>query len=103
MPKRMYLVDLKRKKVLVEAASQEAAIKAATAPMVKSCTIPTPLETARLMNDGVEIISDTIQRPTPEPEQASSEGEGVGRLGIQDSPPPVSSEQEADAAAQTGA
>lgn len=82
MAKRMYLVELKRKKVLVEATSQEAAIRAATAPMVKSCTIPTPLEVARLMRDNVETIAPSLA-PLP-PAEGENVGEGVGRLGITD-------------------
>lgn len=82
MPTRMYLVELKKKKVLVEATSQEAAIRTATAPLVKSCTIPTPLEVARMMRDNVETIAPSLTpaaKPEPEPQ-----GEGVGRLGITD-------------------
>jgi hypothetical protein len=65
MPARMYLVELRKKKLLVEAISVEAAIKIATAPMVKSCTIPTPLEVARLIRDGVDTIAPSVAPAQP--------------------------------------
>jgi hypothetical protein len=74
MATRMYLVDLKRKKVLVEARSQEAAIMAATAPSVRSVTIPTPLETARMVREGVEVISSTIAAAAGERGAAAGRG-----------------------------
>lgn len=85
MPTRMYLVELKKKKVLVEAASQEAAVQKATKPMVKGVSIPTPLEVARLMRDGVEVISPSVTPPEPPAEKPQGEqGEGVGRMGLAD-------------------
>lgn len=83
MAKRMYLVQLTRKKVLVEATSQEAAIREATKPLVKSCTIPTPLEVARLMQDDtVEVISETVEsaRPKPIARGDAQREDGVGPL-----------------------
>jgi hypothetical protein len=74
MPARMYLVELRKKKLLIEAISVEAAIKTATAPMVKSCTIPTPLEVARLIRDGVETIAPSVASPQP----AAGAGPGLG-------------------------
>jgi hypothetical protein len=83
MPTRMYLVELTKKKVLVEAASQEAAIRTATAKMVKSCTIPTPLEVARLMRDGTETIAPSLA-PMAAKEPENEGGAGVGKLGLQE-------------------
>jgi hypothetical protein len=84
MSTRMYLVTLTKKKVLVEASSQEMAIRTATKSMVKSVTIPTPLEVARMLRDEVEVISPTLaaQKPAVEPEKQSEGGEGVGRMGL---------------------
>lgn len=85
MATRLYLVELRKKKVLVEAASQEAAIKRATAPTVKRVTIPTPLEALRYQREGVEVLSGPApatgsetetQSPAPEGQQAEAQGEG---------------------------
>lgn len=84
MAKRMYLVQLTRKKVLVEASSQETAVREATKSMVKSVTIPTPLETAKLMRDDtVEVIAPSLGPATPA-EQSDQGGDGVGRMGLGD-------------------
>lgn len=85
MAKRMYLVHLTRKKVLVESTSQEAAIRAATAQMVRSCTIPTALEVAKMMSDEavekiIPSLGPTPEKPTANP--AEGDADGVGRLGI---------------------
>lgn len=82
MATRMYLVQLSRKKVLVEATSQEAAIRTATGPMVKSVTIPTPLEVARMMRDAsIEVIAPSLQ-PAEPPKTEGQSTEGVGDMGL---------------------
>lgn len=83
MATRMYLVDLKRKKVLVEATSQEAAVRTATKSMVRSVTIPTPLEVARMMREGtVEVITADGPAPAADDSSEQPQGEGAGRLGL---------------------
>lgn len=85
MATRMYLVELKKKNVLVEAISVEAAIKVATAPMVKSCTLPSALEVARLMRDGVETIAPSLKPAAAKDGPPAERGEeGVGRMGLED-------------------
>lgn len=58
---RLYKVETKigRKKqtFLAEATSQEQAIRLAVDPLVKACTIPSPIETARLIGEGVQILT----------------------------------------------
>lgn len=94
--KRLYLVRLKlgtRKPIenyLVEARSQEEAIKSVTAPLVESVTIPTPLEAFKLQQEGAQIISPSLTTKPAEPEP-QGDGEGVGRLGLSDAEPPEGS------------
>jgi hypothetical protein len=86
MATRLYLVELRNKKFLVEASSKESAIQKATAPSVKKVTIPTPLETSRLIAEGVTMLtSATAGQPSSVTQEGGAEGqqgEGVGRLGL---------------------
>ncbi len=58
---RLYKVDTKIKRqkqtFLVEATSQEQAIRIALDPLVTACTIPSPIQTAQLISQGVQILT----------------------------------------------
>lgn len=64
-PTRMYLVRLHQgHPFLVEAISKEQAVQRATAPLIVSVTIPTPLETIRLQHDGAVMLLAAQSEPT---------------------------------------
>jgi hypothetical protein len=75
MPTRIYAVQLKSKTVLAEATSQEAAVRKATATMVKKVWIPTPLETLRLQQDGATLLTESIVTSSQEPSGAADESQ----------------------------
>lgn len=76
---RLYKVETKigRKKqtFLAEATSQEQAIRLAVDPLVKSCTIPSPIETARLIGEGVQILTKANAQEVVNAAVESGQGE----------------------------
>jgi len=71
--KRIYAVKLKGRNggtSLVEASSQEAAVRKATESLVEKVYIPTPLETLRLQQEGAKLLTESVGPAEPNTDES---------------------------------